>query len=164
MNPESMIEDKITFTLQWNALQSWTKVSDHITCMLCVVFEIFCRLHSIHMECYPCVIKCHVSSWMSSISHVIYMHPPSSLQLVPTSHLIIFMDTEKSCHWLRSHYPGIRCLVLECLHPQQHAPMLSCVFEKVHGMSRTDVVVYVDAEIIVPMSKWDNDCDGRYHA
>jgi len=72
-------------------------------------------------------------------------------QVVPPSRIIIFMDTRTSCENImrQPELLGLRCLVVPCWQPEYERPMLDCIFNAAHAASDTDLIAYVNGDIVL---------------
>ena len=68
--------------------------------------------------------------------------------------LILFMDSSVGCEHIATIRPlkGVQCLAVPCWHSAYRKPTLDCIFSMANALSRTDIVAYVNGDIIAHKS------------
>jgi len=68
-----------------------------------------------------------------------------------TPHVIVYMDSQSSCDSLtaRKEFKSVRCFAVPCVHEIVPRPLLSCIFMHSHEMSTTEMIAFVNGDIVI---------------
>ncbi|CAF1937112.1 unnamed protein product [Rotaria magnacalcarata] len=73
-------------------------------------------------------------------------------QLVPMKNILLFVDHETSCSFLKTEYPNITCYnfaSLKCLHSTYKRPYINCAFDIAQQQKQTSILVFVNGDIML---------------
>ena len=73
-------------------------------------------------------------------------------ELVVGSNMIVFVDTQASCDYLQSFIRGLQCFPVPCWNNDYNKPYLNCIFDKAHQHAPTELIAYVNGDILLDKS------------
>ena len=76
-------------------------------------------------------------------------------QLISTKNIIVFVDDESSCVYIKNIYRNLSCQTFskkECFHDSYHRPYLSCAFDFVEEHRQTSISIFVNGDIMLDQS------------
>ena len=73
----------------------------------------------------------------------------SYISLVGEEKVILLIDSEDDCPEINSILGNVQCVEIPCWHPDYHKPRQDCLFDAATKHSTTDVVVFINGDVIL---------------
>ena len=73
----------------------------------------------------------------------------SYISLVGEEKVILLIDSKYDCPEINSLLGNVQCVEIPCWHPDFHKPRQDCLFDAATKHSTTDVVVFINGDIIL---------------